>query len=345
MILVFNVGSSSIKYELFEESKSIIEEKYEKLKTEKDYKEAVIKIFKNINENKIDYIVHRIVHGGDLKKPSKITLEVKNKIKKFSEFAPLHNPKQLMVIKLCEQYKKPQYVVFDTMFFSELPKVARTYAIPIELTKKYNIRRYGFHGLSHEFVSKNMKGKTISCHLGAGSSITAIVNGKPIDTSMGLTPLEGVMMMTRSGTIDPGLIFFLEKKGYDVEEILTEKSGLKGVGREDDFRNIRSKMDKNKNCRLAYDLFVYSIVKTIGSYMAIMNGVNNLIFTAAIGENVPKLREDICNHFSHLGLELDKNKNNQNSEIISSNKSKVKIFVKKTNEEKIAVEEVLKILP
>lgn len=182
MILVFNVGSSSIKYELFEESKSIIEEKYEKLKTEKDYKEAVIKIFKNINENKIDYIVHRIVHGGDLKKPSKITLEVKNKIKKFSEFAPLHNPKQLMVIKLCEQYKKPQYVVFDTMFFSELPKVARTYAIPIELTKKYNIRRYGFHGLSHEFVSKNMKGKTISCHLGAGSSITAIVNGKPIDT-------------------------------------------------------------------------------------------------------------------------------------------------------------------
>ena len=344
MILVFNVGSSSIKYELFEESKSIIEENYEKLKTEKDYKEAVAKIFKNINESRIDFIVHRIVHGGDLKKPSKITTEVKNRVKEFSEFAPLHNPKQLMVIELCEQYKKPQYAVFDTMFFSEIPEVAKIYAIPDKLTKKYNIRRYGFHGLSHEFVSRNIKGRTITCHLGAGSSITAIINGKPIDTSMGMTPLEGVMMMTRSGTLDPGLIFFLEKKGYDVEKILTEKSGLKGISGEDDFREILSKMNKNKDCKLAYDLFIYSIVKAIGSYVAVLNGIDSLIFTAAIGENVPKLREDICNQFSHLGLKLDKNQNQNNSEIISSKNSKVKVFVKKTNEEQIAVEEVLKIL-
>jgi acetate kinase len=249
-----------------------------------------------------------------------------------------------MVIKLCERYKKPQYAVFDTLFFSDIPEVARTYAIPREITKKYKIRRYGFHGLSHESVSHGLKGRTITCHLGSGSSISAILNGKPIDTSLGFSTLEGLMMGTRSGTIDPGVIFFLEKRGYNTKELLTEKSGLKGICDYADFREIRKRMKTNKACKLAYDMFVYQIIKTIGSYVAVLNGLDNLVFTAKIGENVPKLREDICSHLSFLGIKLDSKKNNLNSEVISLSKSKVKVYVRKTDEEKIAVEEVLKII-
>jgi acetate kinase len=343
IILVFNVGSSSIKYTLFENSELLKSGNYERLKTKGDYEDSVRKIFDEIDKE-VDFVVHRVVHGGDLKRPSKITEEVKDKIKEFSEFAQLHNPKQLMVIELCEVYKKPQYAVFDTMFFSELPEVAKTYAIPMEITKKYEIRRYGFHGLSHAYVSKNLKGKTITCHLGSGSSIAAIIDGKPIDTSMGLTPLEGLIMGTRSGTIDPGIIFFLQKKGYNVEEILTEKSGLKGICGENDFRDILSNMNKDKTFKLAYDMFLYQVIKTIGAYIAVMDGIDNLVFTAAIGENVPRLREDVCKHFEYMGIKIDKEENKKNSEIISSKSSSVKVIVKKTNEEKTAVEEVLKIL-
>lgn len=342
-ILVFNAGSSSIKYSLFEDSELIDSYDFERLEKKEDYIESVKKIFKKINIKNIDAIAHRIVHGGDLKKPSRITKEIKNKIKRFSEFASLHNPKQLMIIELCEHYKKPQYAVFDTMFFSDIPEFAKIYAIPKEITKKYSIKRYGFHGLSHESASKNLKGKTIVCHLGSGSSMSAIINGKPIDTTMGLTPLEGLIMGTRSGSIDPGIIFFLEKRGYKTEELLTEKSGLKGLTGFDDFRDILSKI-KNKDCRLAYDMFVYCIIKTIGSYAAALNGLDNLVFTAKIGENVAELREDICSHFSFLGIEIDKKRNKSNGEVISSEKSKVKVWIKKDNEEKMIVEKVLNIL-
>jgi acetate kinase len=342
-ILVFNVGSSSIKYSLFKEVELLKSGNYERLKTKEDYRDSVEKIFVEITE-KIDLIVHRIVHGGDLKKAAKINEEIKSKIKELSEFAPLHNPKQLMVIELCEIYKKPQYAVFDTMFFSNIPEIANIYAIPIEVTRKYNIRRYGFHGLSHEYVSKNLKGKTITCHLGSGSSIAAIIEGKPVDVSMGLTPLEGLIMGTRSGTIDPGIVFFLQKKGYNVEEMLTEKSGLKGLCGYNDFRDILANMNREKSCKLAYEMFIYSIVKMIGAYIAVMDGIDNLVFTAAIGENVPKLREDVCSHFSYLKLKLNKEKNQENAEVISSESSKVKVIVKKTSEETMAVEEVLKII-
>jgi len=342
-ILVFNVGSSSIKYSLFEDSNLMESGNYERLETREDYEKSVKKIFKNLGNKKIDLIVHRVVHGGELKKPSRINEEVKNKIKKFSELAPLHNPKQLIVIELCEHYKKPQYAVFDTFFFSDIPEVAKTYAIPREITEKYKIRRYGFHGLSHESVSRGLKGRTITCHLGSGASISAILNGKPIDTSMGFTTLEGLMMSTRSGTLDPGIIFFLEKRGHNTKELLTEKSGLKGICGYSDFREIRARMKRNKECKLAYEMFLYQIIKKIGSYVAVLNGLDNLVFTAKIGENVAKLREEVCNHLSFLGIQLDKRKNSLNSEIISSDKSKVKVYVRKTNEEKIAVEEILKI--
>ena len=343
-ILVFNVGSSSIKYSLFENMELTNSGDFERMKTKEDYNEAVEKIFKKIDGDNIDFIVHRVVHGGDLKKPSKINETTKAKIKEFSEFAPLHNPKQLMVIELCEKYKKTQYAVFDTMFFAEIPDATKFYAIPKEITKKYEIQRYGFHGLSHKFVSRDLNGKTITCHLGSGSSIAAILNKKAIDTTMGFTPSEGLIMGTRSGTIDPGIIFFLEKKGYNVQELLTEKSGLKGLTDFNDFRDILSSMNKNKDCKLAYDMLIYQIAKIIGSYVAALNGIDNLVFTAKIGENVPKLREDVCKHFSFLGMDIDKEKNKLNAEIISSPKSKVKVFVKKTNEEKMAAEEVLKIL-
>src|SRR3989344_3547776 len=343
IILVFNVGSSSIKYCMCENLNLTDSGNYERLKTKDDYKKTIKKIFKRIDEKNIDLIIHRVVHGGDLKKPERINKKIKDRIEKFSEFAPLHNPKQLMVIELCESCKKPQYAVFDTMFFSELPELARTYAIPKSITKKFGIRRYGFHGLSHEYASRGLKGRTIICHLGSGSSISAVLDGKPVDTSMGFTPSEGVLMGTRSGTIDPGIIFFLEKRGYDTGRLLTEKSGLKGLTGFNDFRDILSRMDKNKNAKLAYDMFLYQIAKTIGSYVAILNGLDNLVFTAKIGKNVAKLREDVCKHFSFLGIDIDKEKNKLNSGVISSEKSRVKVLVIKTNEEKMAVEEVLKI--
>lgn len=343
-ILVFNVGSSSIKYSLFENLNLLESGEYEKLKSNEDYKKAVQNIFKKFENKRIDILAHRVVHGGELKKTSKITKEVKDKIKEFSEFAPLHNPKQLIVIEMCEKYNKQQYAVFDTLFFENLPDIAKIYAIPKEITKKYKIERYGFHGLSDKSVSKDLKGKTIVCHLGSGSSISAIKNGKAIDTTMGLTPLEGIMMGTRSGSIDPGIIFFLSKKGYNTEDILTNKSGLKGVGGYEDFRDIRAKMNKNKDCKLAYDLLIYQIAKTIGSYVSALNGLNNLVFTAKIGENVPRLREDVCKHFEFMGLSIDKNKNNSNANFISSKNSKIKVYVKESNEERIIIEEVLKIL-
>lgn len=344
-ILVFNVGSSSIKYSLFRNLKKINSGNKERLKTKEDYKKAVIEILEKFKGERINLIAHRVVHGGDLNKPSKINKEIKKKIKNFSEFAPLHNPKQLMVIELIEKNSKiPQYALFDTMFFSNLPEVSKNYAIPKQLTEKLNIRRYGFHGFSHHYVSKGLKGKTITCHLGSGSSISAIINGKPIDTSMGLTPLEGLIMGTRSGDIDPGIILYLEKKGYNANEILNKKSGLKGICGHNDFRDILKKMNKNKDCKLAYDMFVYRIIKIIGSYIAAINGLDNLVFTAAIGENVPGLRRDICNQLKFMRIKLNEKKNKLNSEIISSITSKVKVFVKKTNEEKMIVEEVLKIL-
>jgi acetate kinase len=343
-ILVLNVGSSSIKYSLFKDSNLLKSGEKEKLKSKSNYQKALKEIFNEFKNKNIDVLAHRVVHGGELKETSIITQEVKNKIKQFSQFAPLHNPKELMVIELCEKFQKPQYAVFDTMFFAELPEVAKIYAIPKEITEKYNIKRYGFHGLSHEFVSRGLKGKTIVCHLGSGSSISVIQDGKPLDTSMGFTPLEGVIMGTRSGSIDPGIILFLQKKGYNVEDILTNKSGLKGICEYNDFREILKRINKDKKYKLAYDLFSYSIIKAIGSYIAVLNGLDNLIFTAAMGENLPKLRENICNQLKFLGLTLDNKKNNKNERIISSTSSKIKVYVIKTNEEKIIAEEILKVL-
>ncbi|MEK6875576.1 MAG: acetate/propionate family kinase [Nanoarchaeota archaeon] len=345
-ILVFNVGSSTIKFSLFENREKILEGKYEKLKSKEDYEKSFEKISNELSKKVgFDIIAHRVVHGGNMKSPVKIDKKVKEKIRDFSKFAPLHNSRELMIINLAEKFKKPQFAVFDTSFFIKLPEITKLYPIPKELSKKYHIRKYGFHGLSHESVSRGLKGKTITCHLGRGASMTAIKNNKPIDTSMGLTPLEGLMMCTRSGDLDPGIVLFLEKKGYDTDKILNIKSGIKGITNQkySDFRDILKNI-KNKEAKLAYDMFVYRIIKYIGAYTAVLDGLNNLIFTGAIGENAPRLRRDICEHLDFLGIKLDKNKNEKNKGLISSSSSKVKIYVKSANEDEIIIREVLKII-
>jgi acetate kinase len=337
-ILVFNVGSSSLKWGFFEGLTKKISGVYENINYEKTVKE----IFAKLSSEKIDFIAHRIVHGGNIKSPVLINKEVKLKIKKFSEFAPLHNSKQLELVNFVEKISKlKQYAVFDNFFFANLPKISLVYAIPKEISEKYQIRRYGFHGLSHKSASKDLRGKTITCHLGSGSSISAIVNGKPLDTSMGFTPMEGLMMSTRSGTIDPGIILFLQKKGYDVEKMLNKNSGFKGLCKNEDFKYIKANIEK-KEIKFAYDLFVYQLTKIIGSYISAMNGLDNLVFTGAIGENSPTVRQDVCKNLLFMGIKINKLKNNKNSEIISEENSRIKVYVKKCDEESEIAKEVLK---
>ena len=346
-IFVFNAGSYTIKISLFEDSKKLFEKKFDRLKTKEDYRKAISKIRDILKTIDFDIIIHRVVHGGNLKNPARINSKIKRIIKNFSKFSPLHNEKELMIINFCEKNfpKKRQYAVFDTMFFVNLPKVSSTYPIPKELIEKYKIKKYGFHGLSHKSISRGLDGKTITIHLGQGASMTAIKNGKAIDTSMGLTPLEGLMMMTRSGSVDSGLVIFLQKQGYNTEVILNEKSGFKGLTNLSDFRDVIKNL-KKKEVKLAYEIFTYSIIKYIGAYAAVLDGLDNLVFSGAIGEGSWKIRKDICKHLDFLGVKLDekKNKNQKNQEIISSANSKVKVYVKQSREDEEMIREVLKIL-
>lgn len=342
-ILVFNIGSSTLKFSMFEGKTKTLEGKYEKLKKRQDYIKAFIEISNELkNHVGFDLILHRVVHGGEMKSPQLVTKQLKEKIFYYSKFAPLHNLNQLMIIKLSEKFHKPQYVIFDTSFFIKLPSISKIYPIPLELTKKYHLRKFGFHGISHASVSQDLNGKTITIHLGKGASMTAIKNKKPVDTSMGLTPLEGLMMCTRSGTIDPGLILFLEKNGYKTEKILNLQSGLKGISGFSDFRDVLKTKNKNKLSKLAYDMFISHIIEYIGAYSAILDGVDNLVFTGAIGTEVPELREKICNQLDYLGIKLDKNKNKKNKELISSSNSKVKVYVRNPEEDTFMVKMLMK---
>ena len=356
-LLVLNTGSSSIKLSLFENStKKIFSGKLERIGTDKsnilfnqeeifikaeNFSQAVKEIFKFLETHnlKFDVIAHRIVHGGPIKKTSKVDKKVEQTIQDYIEFAPLHNQPALTVIDNCKKMNKPQYVSFDTAFFSELPEVASTYPIPLQISKKYHLKKYGFHGLSHRFISQGLKGKTITCHLGNGCSITAILNGKPLDTSMGLTPLEGLMMGSRSGDIDAGLVIYLSKKGYDVNKILNFESGLFAFSGKTDIRETLQNLDKPQ-IKLGFDIFIYRLVKYIGAYTAVLNGLDNLVFAGGIAENVPLLREEICKNFKYINLELDKQKNNKNEELISSKSSKVNVYVRKTDEESEIAREV-----
>ncbi len=388
-ILVVNCGSSSLKYQLIDmdgekklasgifdrigEStgaggkhvyKPTGKEKVEDIVDIKNHAVAVELLIKTLTDpnigvikslDEIDALGHRIVHGGEYFSHSVLIDEdVKKKIKEVSPLAPLHNPAHLMGIETCEKLFPgvPQVAVFDTAFHQTMPQKAFLFAIPYEYYKKYKIRRYGFHGTSHDYVSKRAaeflgldlyNSKLIICHLGSGASVTAVRDGVSVDTSMGLTPLDGLAMGTRSGNIDPSVIEYLVKNvGMSIDEVmnvLNKKSGLYGIsdGMSSDFRDLESEEADNRNeaAHLAISIFCYRVAKYIGSYAAAMNGVDAIVFTAGIGENNPMARARILKYLEFLGVKVDDKANNVMGEdrIISTPDSKVLAAAIPTNEE------------
>jgi len=303
--------------------------------------------------SEIEAVGHRVVHGGEEFTGSVVIDDkVIASIKKFTDLAPLHNPPNLTGIKAA-LYNLPdavQVACFDTAFHTTIPQVAYLYALPYEIYEKYRVRRYGFHGTSHRYVARKYAqiiGKekydvsVITCHLGNGCSITAVKNGKSIDTSMGLTPLEGVVMGTRSGDFDPAVIFYLNEKGYSLQElnnICNKKSGLFGIsGKSNDMRNLIDLAQKGDiRAKLAIDIFCYRIKKYIGAYAALLPALDAVIFTGGIGENAVEIREQICADLHQLGITIDKQKNAATiakEGRISADNSKVALYVIPTDEE------------
>ena len=314
----------------------------------------------------IDAVGHRAVASGEVfKKPALVNEDTIAKFEALCDLAPLHNPAALVGVKACKAAmpNTPMAFVFDTGFHFTMPDYAYMYAIDYETYEKYSIRRYGFHGTSHKFVSqeaakylgKNPEDlKVITCHLGNGSSITAVRGGKSVDTSMGFTPLAGVPMGTRSGDIDCAAAEYIAKKeGLSLSEVMTylnKKCGVAGIsGVSSDFRDLTAASSQgNKRAKLALDMFAYSCKKYVGAYAAAMNGVDCIVFTAGVGENTPCVREAICEDMQYLGLEIDKEKNleKNNGAIrdISGANSKVKVLIISTNEELVIARETIELL-
>lgn len=384
-LLVLNCGSSSLKYQLFnmQDESVLASGKVERIGMEdailtheptgKDKVKKVSEIYEHktaikavldvlldtkvgviLNFDEIQAVGHRVVHGGEHFSDSVlITHEVEAAIKNCVDLAPLHNPANLLGIEAVKEVMPttPQVAVFDTAFHQTMEKKVFLYPIQMEQYKKYKIRRYGFHGTSHKYVSqkaaelvkKNLKDlKIVSCHIGNGGSVTAIKGGKSVDTSMGMTPLEGLMMGTRSGDIDPAaVLYIMNKEELTLQEInvmLNKHSGLLGIsGISSDMREIEDGLQTNNElATLAFDMYEYRIRKYIGAYAASMNGIDVLIFTAGVGENSPILRKRICDNLGYLGIKLDEEKNNvfaKNDRIISSSDSMVTVMVIPTNEE------------
>ena len=314
--------------------------------------DAATGVVKSLDE--IGAVGHRVVHGGEKFASSVvITDEVKAAIEECNDLAPLHNPANLIGINACEKLMPgtPMVAVFDTAFHQTMPEKAYMYGLPYEYYDKYKVRRYGFHGTSHSFVSKRaaeLAGKpydamkTIVCHLGNGASICAVENGKSVDTSMGLTPLEGLVMGTRSGDIDPAILEFISKKeGLDIAglmNMLNKKSGVFGLSNNlsSDFRDLEEGADSGNNeARIALEVFAYRVAKYVGSYVAAMNGVDVIAFTAGIGENSGTVRSSVLKYLGYLGISVDEEANNKRGEeiAISTADSKVKVMVIPTNEE------------
>jgi acetate kinase len=380
-VLVINAGSSSVKYQLYQMpgatvlAKGLVErignkgsrltqkaggQTHEIEKTVAGHEQAMdlilttlvdpeFGVLKDVSE--IASVGHRVVHGGEEFSDSMLIDDsVIASIEKFADLAPLHNPSNLTGIR-ASQHGLPdakQVACFDTAFHTTIPEVAYLYALPYELYEKYRVRRYGFHGISHCYVARravDLMGKDsaniITCHLGNGCSITAVKNGKSIDTSMGLTPLEGLVMGTRCGDIDPAILFFLADKGYSVEELNTlcnNKSGLLGIsGQSNDMRNLSELAAAgDKRAQLAIDIFAYRIRKYIGTYTAVLGTVDAVVFTGGIGENNPDLRTQICAEQVQIGIKIDADKNadaSSKERLISTNDSRVQVFVIATDEE------------
>lgn len=382
-VLVINCGSSSLKFQLINsESEAVLAKglcerigidgrlTYQPAGGEKNVSEKAMPthteaiqfvidaltdadtgVVKSLDE--IGAVGHRVVHGGEkFAKSVVVTPEVKAAIAECNDLAPLHNPANLIGIEACESLMPgtPQVVVFDTAFHQTMPEKAYMYGLPYEYYEKYKVRRYGFHGTSHSFVSKRVAEivgkpynatKTIVCHLGNGASVSAVLNGESVDTSMGLTPLEGLVMGTRSGDIDPAIMEFIAKKeNFDIAgimNVLNKKSGVEGVsGVSSDFRDLEAAAKAgNKRAELAIDVFAYRVAKYVGAYTAAMNGVDNIVFTAGIGENCALVRTKVCSYLGYLGITIDEEANGKRGEeiIISTPDSKVKVLVVPTNEE------------
>ena len=379
-ILVLNSGSSSLKLQLINIKKQEVlfkahidgislrtcffkyNNNKQKIKI-RDHEQAIKTAINKINELfpniEINAIGHRVVHGGEKYENSVIiNNEVIKTISKLSSLAPLHNPANLLGIVACRKLfpKIKQIGVFDTAFHQTIPKQSFLYAIPEKYYKKYKIRRYGFHGTSHQYLleeaKKILKKKAlniITCHLGNGSSVCAIKNNISIDTSMGFTPLEGVIMGTRSGSIDPAITQFIcEKENKNIAEvidILNNESGLKALAKTQDVRLIREKMFKgNKKCKLALEMLSISIASYIAKYIMLLGKVDAIIFSAGIGEQGYYTRSRICDYLSAFNISYDKKKNNLHTTIFSTANSKVKLLIIPTNEELMIAMECLRLV-
>ena len=382
-VLVINCGSSSLKYQLIDSDTEAVLAKglcerigidgrlvYQKAGNNKEiteasmptHKEAIQMVLEALTNEKtgaikslaeVNAIGHRIVHGGEKFASSAIiTDEMIKAVEECNDLAPLHNPANLIGIRVCSELMPnvPQVGVFDTAFHQTMPAKAYLYGLPIEYYKNYKVRRYGFHGTSHSFVSNRAveflgldkdNSKVIVCHLGNGSSISAVQNGKCVDTTMGLTPLEGVVMGTRSGSIDPAIVEYIAKKENldlaGVMNVLNKKSGLQGMsGVSSDMRDLRAAAaEGNEDAKNAIEVLCYGIAKYVGGYVAAMNGVDAIVFTAGIGENVGMIREKVCSYLGFLGVTIDAKANEAMGEevVISGADSKVKVAVIPTNEE------------
>lgn len=394
-VLVINCGSSSLKFQLINSDSEAVLAKgiCERIgidgrltyqpeggeKTKEDlpmptHTEAIQFVINALTDEKrgvvksldeIGAVGHRLVHGGEKFACSAvITDEMLAAVEECNDLAPLHNPANLIGVDACKKLmpNTPMVGVFDTAFHQTMPEKAYMYALPLEYYDKYRVRRYGFHGTSHSFVSKRMAEllgksyddvKTIVCHLGNGSSISAVMNGKCVDTSMGLTPLEGLAMGTRSGDIDPAILEFLAKKeGMDIAELmnmLNKKSGVFALSNElsSDFRDLWDGADAgNQYAKLALDVFCYRVAKYIGAYAAAMNGVDAIAFTAGIGENDHGVRETVCSYLEYLGIKIDKEENHVRGEEkpISTPDSKVQVWIVPTNEELAIARETVALL-
>lgn len=382
-VLVINCGSSSLKFQLINsESEQVLAKGLcerigidgrltyqpaggEKAVSEKampTHTEAIQFVIDALTDentgvvkslDEIGAVGHRVVHGGEkFTRSVVITDEVKAAIEECNDLAPLHNPANLIGINACQSLmpSTPMVAVFDTAFHQTMPEKAYMYGLPYEYYDKYKVRRYGFHGTSHSFVSKRAAElvgkpydavKTVVCHLGNGASICAVENGKSVDTSMGLTPLEGLVMGTRSGDIDPAIMEFIAKKeGLDIAglmNVLNKKSGVEGIsGVSSDFRDLdNAAAEGNNRAKIALEVFIYRVAKYVGAYAAAMNGVDVIAFTAGIGENAGNVRAGVCKYLGYLGIEIDEEANKKRGEeiTISTAASKVKVMVVPTNEE------------
>ena len=394
-VLVINCGSSSLKFQLINSDTEAVLAKglcerigidgrltYQPAGGEKEktdlamptHEEAIQYVINALTNEKtgvvksldeIGAVGHRVVHGGEKFASSAIiTEEMKKAVEECNELAPLHNPANLIGIAACEKLMPgtPMVGVFDTAFHQTMPQKAYMYGLPYEYYEKYKVRRYGFHGTSHSFVSKRAaeilgvpydQTKTIVCHLGNGSSVSAVLNGKSIDTSMGLTPLEGLVMGTRSGDIDPAILEFIAKKeNLDIDglmDVVNKKSGVYGLSGNlsSDFRDLWDAADAgNEKAKVALEVFAYRVAKYVGAYVAAMNGVDNIVFTAGIGENDHGVRELVPGYLGYLGIEIDEEANNTRGQeiMISKPGSKVNVLVIPTNEELAIARETVALL-